>query len=508
MKRKLSIILAIVLISSLITTNALAYSQYISNPDDQEAHNYNEQMAYKYAQMIQDLDAQFKKDNPTVNYYSLIRTDWNANVFTTWAGSLLYTNYNGVGYYTNSGYTTISDGYRTHTVITLSPDPKPAVTKKYVTTRAEYVSLKSTYENNAQALIEKNIDAYGEMLDKLIPYIEDPHVHLVFQIGNYTYRSGKGNPYPFWGYIEDGNRNAYPYIKDGNTMIPIRPLIEGLKGTVTWDNATQTITASLNRNNVVMRIGENIAFVNDEPIQMTTEAEIKGGKTMIPLRFVAEHLGYGVDWVQDTQVILIKDSYKPFVDSYEYETLEYSKTENKYHGTGYILPFHLDGYYNGYWHRDDTVTPMDTHGLGNYWAMDYSPMVTVRIMTEDELIERKYYSNMNLEYKYTTSNGIDVYEQMYVYRYGDDNREESIYGDYNDIGSIDLDNYFAERRMMLKAKRANKVIMVSSQYINAKYETSGEVFVYPDATQKVADIINACFDKIATSATPIYKTNY
>lgn len=514
MKHKLSILIATIMAILCITTSAFASSQYISDPNDQQAHTYNEQMAAKYSQMIKDLDTQFKKDNPTVNYYTLYRTDWNAKVFTTWSGSLLYTNYNGPGYYVNSGYTTISDGYKTHTVITLGPDPKPAVTKKYVATRAEYVSMRNQYEDAAQDLIIQNIDNRSNMLSPLMQYTDDKHVYLVFQIGNYTYTTGNGNRKIFSGDIEEGNRNAYPYIKDGNTMIPIRPLIEGLGGIVFWDNDTQTITAGLNEKTVKMHIGDDIAYVDNgilynEPVKMTTAAEIKGGKTMIPLRFVIEYLGYGVDWIQNEQIILIKDSYEPYVSSYEYETTEYIDRGSYLSGDKYRLPFYLNGYYNGIWHRDDTVTPYDTHGLGNYYAMHFDPTVYVQIADEGD-IATNYYDTLDMEYKYTTDTGIKVYEQMCVYRYNDITNEcEIIDGDYNDIGSINLEEYTAERRMMFKAKGTDLVAMVTCKYVNAKYKTSdGEVYVYPDANEAIAEVINACFDKIERTITPVYKSHY
>ncbi|WP_197535273.1 stalk domain-containing protein [Caldisericum exile] len=101
-----------------------------------------------------------------------------------------------------------------------------------------------------------------------------------------------------------------PVIKNGRTLLPIRAIIEALGGTVSWDATTRKVTISLGNNTIELWIGRSIAKVNgtDTPIDSTNPKvvpEIINGRTMIPLRFVAESLGADVQWDGTTKTITI-----------------------------------------------------------------------------------------------------------------------------------------------------------------------------------------------------------
>jgi hypothetical protein len=102
-----------------------------------------------------------------------------------------------------------------------------------------------------------------------------------------------------------------PVIKNGRTLLPIRAVIEALNGSVGWDAATKKVTVSLGSNTIELWIGRSNAKVNgiDTPIDSTNSKvvpEIINGRTMLPLRFVTENLGCGVQWDGTTQTITIR----------------------------------------------------------------------------------------------------------------------------------------------------------------------------------------------------------
>lgn len=113
--------------------------------------------------------------------------------------------------------------------------------------------------------------------------------------------------YDYGAYIEDGNLNGMPVVIDGSTMIPVRPLIEWLGGTVNWDSQTNAISCQLDGATLSMTIGSATAYVNGEAKEMPVPVTVYGGKTVIPLRFAAENLGYRVEWLQEGQYIRIYD---------------------------------------------------------------------------------------------------------------------------------------------------------------------------------------------------------
>ena len=101
-----------------------------------------------------------------------------------------------------------------------------------------------------------------------------------------------------------------PIIKNGRTLLPIRAVVEALGGNVDWSSSDKKATVSLGTNTIELWIGKPNAMVNGVkvPIDETNSKvvpEIINGRTMIPLRFVAENLGATVDWNQNTKTVTI-----------------------------------------------------------------------------------------------------------------------------------------------------------------------------------------------------------
>ncbi len=105
-----------------------------------------------------------------------------------------------------------------------------------------------------------------------------------------------------------------PIIKNGRTLLPIRAIIESLGGSIDWDNDQRKVTITLKNTTIELWIGKNIAKVNgvNTPIDTSNSKvvpEIINGRTMLPLRFVAENIGAEVNWDGATKTVTI--TYKP-----------------------------------------------------------------------------------------------------------------------------------------------------------------------------------------------------
>ena len=89
--------------------------------------------------------------------------------------------------------------------------------------------------------------------------------------------------------------DAAPYVADSRTMVPIRALTETFGAEVNYDNDARTVTIKDGDTTVVMTIGEKTYTVNDEEQTMDVAPVIgSGDRTYVPVRFVAEALGYKV----------------------------------------------------------------------------------------------------------------------------------------------------------------------------------------------------------------------
>jgi hypothetical protein len=93
-----------------------------------------------------------------------------------------------------------------------------------------------------------------------------------------------------------------PYAdKNNRTLVPVRFVTEALGAEVTWNNDTRTATIKKDGITVDVTIGSKVLKITDADGKkstktMDTEAVITGGRTMVPIRFVAESLGAYVDY--------------------------------------------------------------------------------------------------------------------------------------------------------------------------------------------------------------------
>ena len=96
-----------------------------------------------------------------------------------------------------------------------------------------------------------------------------------------------------------------PIIENGRTLVPMRAIFEGLGAQVGWDGASGTVTGTQDGLVVVLKIGDTQALVNGNPVILDVPAKILGGRTLVPLRFIAESMGAKVDWDGRTSTVSI-----------------------------------------------------------------------------------------------------------------------------------------------------------------------------------------------------------
>lgn len=95
----------------------------------------------------------------------------------------------------------------------------------------------------------------------------------------------------------DGRKIALqpsPVLSGGRVLIPVRGLFEALGGTVHYAN--DKVTISYGKRKVELAVWSTDAVIDGQPIKLDVPAQIVNGRTMVPLRFVAEALGVTVKW--------------------------------------------------------------------------------------------------------------------------------------------------------------------------------------------------------------------
>lgn len=122
---------------------------------------------------------------------------------------------------------------------------------------------------------------------------------VVFTIGSTTYKVGD----------EEKTMDAAPFVEAGRTYMPLRYVAEavGVKGdNIIWDQANQTATFIKDGRVAQVKVGSKTLLLNGASITMDAAAQVKDGRTYIPVRFVAQALGASVDYNAADNTVTVK----------------------------------------------------------------------------------------------------------------------------------------------------------------------------------------------------------
>lgn len=94
-----------------------------------------------------------------------------------------------------------------------------------------------------------------------------------------------------------------PYIENGRVLLPMRLIFEELGATV--DYAAGKIVAQRGDTVVRLELGSDIMLIDGDKKTLDVPAKAVGGRTLLPLRAVAEALDAQVDWNGSTKTVTI-----------------------------------------------------------------------------------------------------------------------------------------------------------------------------------------------------------
>ena len=129
----------------------------------------------------------------------------------------------------------------------------------------------------------------------------------------------------------DPGRRTEPVVVNGRTLVPVRAIIEAFGGKVGWNDVTQTVTLTMDGDVIILGINLRTAYLNGTEHTLDVAPVVMNGRTMLPIRFVAESFNLGVAWEADSRTVtIIRNS----LDEDEYNYLE----ENipRYSGYPYV----------------------------------------------------------------------------------------------------------------------------------------------------------------------------
>ncbi len=192
-------------------------------------------------------------------------------------------------------------------------------------------------------------------------------------------------------------------IINARTLVPVREVFESelVGATVQWISDRQEIHVLYGDQFVVLKIDSNIAMVNgkevllDVPAKLIRDMSKKDAKTMIPLRFVAEQLGYIVKWdAENYAAKLYSDDYTGVIPG---ETIE----QNDLINNGMLSELNTEGFVAPYNGSIINGTILENNPIIITASQDEkTPLTENKIVTDIESIESGSVEIYNLLFNY------------------------------------------------------------------------------------------------------------
>ena len=98
-----------------------------------------------------------------------------------------------------------------------------------------------------------------------------------------------------------------PIIQDGRTLVPVRAACEAMGINVQWIEAEQRVVLTKYGEEFDMQIGNKKYWMNQVSYySFDVPPQIINGRTLLPIRAIAQFFGYDVDWNGNTQTVIIE----------------------------------------------------------------------------------------------------------------------------------------------------------------------------------------------------------
>ena len=96
-----------------------------------------------------------------------------------------------------------------------------------------------------------------------------------------------------------------PQLINDRVLVPVRKIFEEIGAEVEWDDKTNTVTSNKDGTIVVLVIGDSYPTINGRTVAIDQPAVVVEGRTLAPVRFVAEAFGGKVEWADAENTVYI-----------------------------------------------------------------------------------------------------------------------------------------------------------------------------------------------------------
>lgn len=103
-----------------------------------------------------------------------------------------------------------------------------------------------------------------------------------------------------------------PIIKNSRVLVPLRVIAEHLGSWVSYDSGEKRVNINKGEISMTLVIGDDTIWYSDKeksgPVAIDVPAMIKNGRTMVPLRAVAELFDMNVEWDERKRAVYIDNN--------------------------------------------------------------------------------------------------------------------------------------------------------------------------------------------------------
>lgn len=100
--------------------------------------------------------------------------------------------------------------------------------------------------------------------------------------------------------------DAQPYINNvGRTMVPVRFISENLGYNVAWDGVKRMVTIDNGQKQIKLTVGAHQAIVEGKTVYLDAPVTLSQDRTFVPVRFITEGFGETITWKNWNRTVYI-----------------------------------------------------------------------------------------------------------------------------------------------------------------------------------------------------------
>lgn len=109
--------------------------------------------------------------------------------------------------------------------------------------------------------------------------------------------------------IDANDANVKPVVVEGRTLVPLRFIAESFGAEVDWDGESKTAIIKTKNGTIKMPLDSKEYTINDNKYTLDVPAQVINDRTMVPVRVISESLGKTVYWDSNKKLVIVGDTH-------------------------------------------------------------------------------------------------------------------------------------------------------------------------------------------------------